>query len=397
MNFFYFLIFFQINAWAQNNTPFDFLEANRSLRAAGKFTGFVPSQNSPKVEECHPVQSDEGETVMSCAIEEKDYNDSVILKNEYTAGKIPPQIEASLPAAFRLEAKKKNVSCVFRFKSTNDNINLLGCKDKDRIQRAKKCGDDFGYTHGLSTAISCATEDGISTTFSYSTDLYSSPDLDSMKMDADGTNHLKQKFTSENIFGILQDSINQNKVTYWKRGIGFINLSEKNKWGLMQSTGQQEWFHHVINKISPSEAYDYTYVEGSKDKWGPFVTLSIGLQENRRIGDKCKLSLSADVGGRLSTIKESNTLNLNLNGKFSYELSQNGSIYLRGQSETVVRPSSTVTQQSLAVGYERKSGTFFEAGVTKQKGNRTDVADTPNAYVNKNDLLVYMRVGYGFN
>lgn len=396
MKFFYLIMLFQVSAWAQDNTPFDFLTAHKSMKTFSKFSGSVSAAETAKAQQCEVVNGNEGESVLSCAIEDADYDNSVIVKNDYKKGELPPEIQAGLSESFNKDAQKKNVSCVFRFKTTNDNRQLLGCKYPTSEETREKCGDDYYRTHSVNVGVNCSTDDGLTTSFSYGTELYSDPVMGSAYRDVRGVTHMKQKFTSENIFGVLQDNINKGEVTYWKRGVGFINLSEKKKWGLGQSTGQQEWFHNMINKNNPGMAYDYTYEEGSKDKWGPFVTLSIGLQENRKIGDSCKVTASADVGGRLSTLKDSSTLNLNLNGKISYAVSQNGAIYMRAESETVARRSSVVSEQSLAVGYERKSGGFLEIGVTKQGGNRKDVPDRPNILSGKNDLMVFLRAGYGF-
>lgn len=396
MRFIYLVILFQVSAWAQDNTPFDFLTAHKSMKSFSSFSGSVPSTQTAKAQQCEVVTGNQGESVLSCAIEDADYDQSVILKNDYKKGQIPPEIQDGLSESFNKDAQKKNVSCVFRFKTTNDNRQLLGCKYPTIEETREKCGDDFYRTHSVSVGVNCSTEDGITTSFSYGTELYSNPVGGSEYTDLKGITHIKTKFTSENIFALLQDNINKGEVTYWKRGVGFINLSQKKKWGLAQSTGQQEWFHDMINKNDPGRAYDYTYLEGSKDKWGPFITLAIGLQENRQLGDKCKLSISADIGGRLSTIKDSDTLNLNLNAKVSYQVSTNGAIYLRAESATEMRPRSTVTEQSLAVGYERKSGTSFEVGITNQVGNRKDVPDRPNFMSGKNDKMVFARIMYGF-
>ncbi len=396
---FLFSFFICATSYSQQITPFDFLAASRAANKISKFNGVVGT-GLKDANACHTLQAENGTSVVTCAIEPSDYTDSVITKVEFKSGKIPLELQKNLPPEFIREAQNKNVSCVIRLKMINDNRGALGCKDRStgitNNDKNAECGDDFGLTHGMSVGVGCQTADGISNTYSYSTDLYSNPNLKSEKIDHDGTTHLNQKFTSENIFSWMQDNINQGNATYWKRGVGFINLSEKKKWGFGQSTGQQEWFHYMINRVAVGQAYDYTYEEGSKDRWGAFVALNVGLQENRTFGDRCKLSMSVDVGGRLATVKDSNTLNLNADAKFSAQLSENGAVYLRAQSETVVRPGSTVSNHTIAAGYERTSGTQIEMGITKQNGNRKDVWDKPNIYSKVNDLIVSLKVSYGF-
>ena len=272
---------------------------------------------------------------------------------------------------------------------------MLGRRAEKQIDN-DAYGDDFGRTHGLELALSCSSEDGISQTFSYSTELYSDPDRKSAYMMDSGNVTMKQKFTSENIFTFLQDNINQGKATYWKRGVGFINLSDKKKWNLLQSTGQQEWFHHVVNSISRGSAYEYEYIDGSKDQWGAFVTLAIGLQENRKFGDRCKLSVGADVGFRASTLVKTSTLNASAYAQFSYQVTDSKSIYLRAQSDLIQRSDSRIIENTLTAGIQNKSGSYIEAGVTNQIGNRQDVPDSKNLYTGKNDKQIFLRVGKHF-
>lgn len=78
--------------------------------------------------------------------------------------------------------------------------------------------------------------------------------------------------------------------------------------------------------MSTNIATKYSYENGSKDQWGAFVTLAIGLQENRKLGNSCSLSYSADFGGRASSLKTTSTLNLNLQTKLSYNISENSKL-----------------------------------------------------------------------
>ncbi len=386
----FFGIFFlsTLNIYAQENiTPFEFKDAYRKFSRLEKLNG--KSNGS-----CESVKSTSGDEVMSCSIKDSDYQ-APIVKLDFEAGKIPAEITSKLPEKFLDETKGKKVSCLFRMKMENDNQQMIGRRSTDPVLN-NKYGDDFGRTHGLDVGLSCASEDGISQAFSYSTELFSKPDLSSAVNTASGIVTMKQRFTSENIFTFLQDNINQGKATYWKRGVGFINLSEKKKWDLLQSTGQQEWFHSIVNQISPGNAYDYKYVEGSRDEWGAFVILAIGLQENRKLGDRCTLSTSADVGVRVSSLKDTSTLNLNATAKFSYQVSDSKSIYLRAQTELTQRSSSRIVENTIAAGLQTNKGSYVEMGVTTQSGNRKDVPDYKNFYTGKNDRLIFVRVGKQF-
>lgn len=374
-------------------TPFDFIEASRKANEAQRALSKLNSKQYYG-EKCETIHTTNGEAVATCTVRPEDYQ-VPILKIDYAPNEIPAVIQKQLPEKFIQDTQNKKVSCVYRFKMANDNQILLG-RGLDKNENRNIYGDDFYRTHGLDVGISCASADGISNAFVYSTELYSDPDRSSARETREGNVSMKQKFTSENIFSVIQDNINQGNVTYWKRGVGFINLSDKKKWGLLQSTGQQEWFHSIANRVSAGTAYDYTYQEATKDQWGTFVTLAIGLQENRKIGDRCQLKLNADIGTRVSTLKDTSTLNLNAEAKLSYQVSDNASVYLRAQSETILRSSSRLTENTIAAGVETRQGSYAELGVMDQRGNRKDVPDRPNFFTGKNDLQVILKVGYKY-
>jgi hypothetical protein len=374
-------------------TPFDFLEASRK---ANEVDQKLRNFNGPNLSaSCQTLKSKDGQAVASCSIQSEDFNVPIV-KVDYSENQLPDPIKEVLPLDFIKDTKNKKISCIYRFQLRNDNQQMFGRSGQRNTSENMFYGDDLGRTHGMDVGVSCASADGVSNAFVYSTDLYTKVVPGSSRPLPDGNYSRKINFTSENIFALLQDNINQNKVTYWKRGVGFINLTEQKKWGLLQSAGQQEWFHRVQNQISPGSSDQYTYEDGSKDQWGGFVSLAVGLQTNRKLGDRCQLKLNADAGGRLSTLKDSSTLNLNLESKLTYQVTDNASIYLRAQSEVTRRSSSTVIENSLAAGVESKTGARLELGVTKQTGNRNDVSDLKNKLTGKNDLQVFVRVGYKY-
>lgn len=405
----YFLVlFFSCFSFAEipANQQFDFIKASQAANQIEQFKGVVSSSSTDR-NRCVPLQGSHGEGVMSCQVSEEEIDHNVIVKTpEFSEGKIPEAIKNVLPAEFVHDVEKKKVSCVFNFRMVNDNQQMLGCKgtlegSNGTVMQGEKCGDDWGNTHGLNVGISCISADGLSQTFTYSTDLFSDPNRASFWKDENGIPHMDQKFVSENIFLYIQDNVNKGKLSYWRRGVGFINLSTKKKWGLLQSTGQQEWYHNYRNRAHPGEAMDYNYIEGDADKWGAFVTLATGLQASKELGSFCKVSSSVELGARLSTLKQSNLIYGGANTKFGVKVGE-GQIYARAGYDLTRRSSSTIGETTLAVGYERKSGTKLEVGMKSQTGNRKDVPDTPNLVaeqfrgVKKNDKLVYMEFSYGF-
>lgn len=385
---------------------FDFIKASQAANQLQKFNGTIGASSTQR-DQCVPLRGANGESMMSCSVPDEEIDNNVIVKApEYAEGEIPDSVKAILPPEFVQDVEKKKVSCIFNFRLQNDNQQMIGCRGalsgpKGTMTQGEKCGDDWGNTHGLKVGVSCTSADGLSQTFTYSTDLFSDPNLASSWKDKNGVRHMDQKFISENIFSYIQDNANEGKLSYWKRGIGFVNLSSKKKWGLMQSTGQQEWFHHFMNRNGGNSATEYNYIDGETDKWGAFVTLATGLQASKELGSYCKVSTSVEIGTRLATLKESNLVYGGANAKFGVKVGE-GQIYARAGYDLTRRTSSTIGETTLAFGYERKSGTKFEMGVKSQTGNRKDVPDTKNFVaqefrgVNKNDKLIFMEFSYGF-
>ncbi len=389
------LLIIPFSLYAQNHTPFDFLEASRAANKVNESLNQINGRyGGQPAKNCSRINGPEGEGILTCSVRDEDFDNSLILKINYTPETLPSELKEKFSPEFNKKTENKKINCVFRFTLTNDNQQMLGRMSEQKAKN-DSYGDDFGRTHSLGVGISCLSEDGINSVYTYSTELYSNPDIYTAQREASGNISVKQKFTSENIFSLIKDNINQNKATYWKKGVGFINLSQKDKWGFLQSTGQQKWFHNKINSIRTGSAYDYTNEEGSADSWGAFVMLSVGLQVNRQFGDRCKLNLNADAGGRLANLKQS-TINLNAAAKLSYQIFGDGDVYLSAQSEVTRRPGSTVTENTLAVGYETSTGGFIQLGVTQQNGNRTDVPDSVNRYTNKNDYMISAKIGYSY-
>lgn len=399
------VIFYKSPVFAEGadaDLVFDFARASQAAKQFGKFTGY-PTE-PPK---CTSLTSAQGDSVMSCTVPDSTIDENLIVKlPEYGEGQIPSPLKNILPIQFIKDVANKKVTCVFNFRTVNDNQQIIGCKGSrgqgsgKSIIGPEKCGDDWGYTHGLDVGLSCTSADGLAQTFTYSSDLFTDPDRSTRWYDSSGNSHMDQKFISENIFSFIQDNVNEGKVSYWRRGIGFVNMSSKKKWGLLQSTGQQEWFHDLRNRSKPGDAIDYNYVEGNTDKWGAFVTLATGLQAKKELSSSCRITASGEIGARLSSLKDSNLIYGSINSRFGVAVGS-GQIYARAEYDYKRRMDSGVGKSTLAVGYETFKGTKFEVGATSQKGNRKDVPDLPNAYSRysgrtKNDRLIFVQMSVAF-
>jgi hypothetical protein len=205
----------------------------------------------------------------------------------------------------------------------------------------------------------------------------------------------KQKAVSESIFQLMEDNIAKGKLTYWKRGVGLINITDKKK----AAAKVQDWFHETVNQVQgDGTAVKYQYVDGSMDKWGAFVNFSVGLQEHMQFGSRCRASLAGETGFRAGTIKEAALWNASGEAKLSFDVTQSTAMYLRARQEATDRIGSGMVQETtVAAGFERtRTGSFIEMGVTKQRGNRIDVPDDPNIFTGENDPMLFVRTGFGF-
>lgn len=385
------LFSFALTAHAQHDSPFDTASVARGLSKVTTLKDDMTKLNAPS--RCQPFNKNDPNTMVACSSPDEDVDNSVITKVEFEPGKIDPRLNDVIPEEFRKDTKDKKTACIIRFKMMNDNKEMIG------MNQEQGSGDDVGRTHSLGLSVSCSSEDGLSKTFSYDSELYTNPEMANGKFVRDSENRVKQKFVSETVFAFVQDNINQGKATYWKRGFGFINKTDKKTFGPLSSANQQEWFHATLNKISgEGSAVTYNYEQGSMNKWGAFVTMSVGLQEHANLGNRCRVSLAAETGFRAGTIKDSSYWNASANAQFSYDITKGNAIYLRGRYDATDRPgSSFVREQSVALGLQRiKSGTYLEVGTMKQQGNRTDVHDIPNVHTGKNDSMIFLRLGYGF-
>lgn len=380
-------------AKAQQASPIDMATLTRGLSAVNTVNTDMTKLNVP--DRC-PSSNNPGATVpvVGCGTQPEDFNNTVVTKIDFEPGKIDPRLKGIISEQFIKDTKDKKTSCLITLELQNDNKELLGFPS-DALGGP---GDDMAKTHKLGVNVSCTSEDGLSKTFSYDSTLFSERVKENGFNAYTADDKARQKFISETVFSVVQDNIKQNKLTYWKRGVGFINVTDKKTMGPLSSANQQEWFHGVVNKVGGDNAITYQYEEGSLNKWAPFVTMSMGLQKHASLGNRCHIGMAAETGFSLGTIEQANYWNATANAKVSYDVTRGSAFYLRGRYDATDRAgSSFVQERSVAFGFNRiKSGTFLEVGVTNQKGNRTDVYDAPNMYTGKNDSMIFMRLGFGF-
>jgi len=93
---------------------------------------------------------------------------------------------------------------------------------------------------------------------------------------------------------------------------------------------------------------------------------------------------------------KSSTVNINAFAQFSYQVSENKSIYLRAQTELTQRSDSRTIENTVSGGIRTNDGSYVELGVMQQNGNRKDVPDSKNFYTGKNDKQIFLRVGKHF-
>ena len=351
-------------------------------------SGGLNGEISDSKKNCIPSQAQTA--LLICPVLSSEVDKSLVVAQSYPVGQFPEILKKQLRPDFFEQFSKKNTFCAFQFKMKNDNQQMIGRRGHSQSANLK-LGDDFGDTHQIETQVSCTTEDGISTVFLYSTDLFTKPELSQTTRSDDGTYHLKQTFTTENIFALLQDNKKQNQLMYWKQGVGLINLTDEKRGGFWQATGQQSWFHHLVNRVKTAEANDYQYIEGSQNRWGPFVQAAVGLQGSKSLSQRCQISFSADLGGTVSALTAARHVEASAEARLNFDVGP-GALYFRVQDEAIRRTDSYVNFATVAGGYQTKKGTAVEGGVVHQQGNRRDVPDLTNIETGRNDLYIYMKV-----
>jgi hypothetical protein len=219
--------------------------------------------------------------------------------------KVPPDLKA-LPGATLDGHTKGAVQIVLGLPNDNKLFGLWGMMfDTD--------GDDFGYTHGSSLDMAKTFKNGKTIKINGQSHLYTQYDRENWfrqfdDPDNDGKRSTPFKFTNEAILKITADNIQQQKLLYWKTGVGWTKLDNKNWRSILTGSGQQFRWHNLLQKtLGPEMASDPIYmVNENKIKQSLNLEAFLGLQKNFVFaGNSCRLKLTTEVGGQLNSIGSS--------------------------------------------------------------------------------------------
>lgn len=184
----------------------------------------------------------------------------------------------------------------------------------DKIFKTKT-GDDYGYTHGMKVSASKALNNKYHLTLEYSTDLYTQmiPGKNNFK-DAGGVIHINQHFLEENLLKLVIDNIDEGKPLYYKAGVGLHNLNNDKAGSLVFSAArQQDKFHEIAIKENFGRHRAYNYIEQGQNNLGAYAEADAGVRSSKYISDSLRTTLSAEVGGAVSTA-DSKAANLHVKG-----------------------------------------------------------------------------------
>ncbi len=181
-------------------------------------------------------------------------------------------------------------------------------------------GDDMGDTTGSKLGKGATYNNKVDVTVSLSGNLYTARE-DKLKLGTDGIKSADQKFKNETIFQILADNKREGNLMYWGAKGGLVNISSKERMGLLDGSFQQKEFHEFLNKRNLGKNVEYRYIDDNKkDSNGVFIESILGLQHRLQIGCLDVLA-SAGLGAGISNLKQyrAGLATASLSGSYSYQ------------------------------------------------------------------------------
>ena len=181
-------------------------------------------------------------------------------------------------------------------------------------------GDDMGYTTGSTLGAGATYNNKVDVTVSLSGNLYTARE-GGLKTDANGIKSADQKFKNETIFQILADNKRAGNLMYWDAKGGLVNISSKERMGLLDGSFQQKEFHDFLNERNLGKNVVYRNIKDNrKDSNGVFIESMIGLQHRFQVGCLDVLA-SAGLGAGISNLKQyrAGLAAASLSGTYSYQ------------------------------------------------------------------------------
>lgn len=271
----------------------------------------------------------------------------------------------------------------------NDDLYFVGlCEARDQA-----CSDDLGYTVGSSIGIGGKlSQSQNSIELKLENGLYTSQvspqEISSMGLKTD---KVYQKVRSVLLLEAMLMSKEKNDTYFWRLGGGLMNISSKEKFGMLNAAKQQRSLHKILNSFEPGMAAVRTNLDdGEPDSWGAYIVAGFGYIKSQQLGfSRSTLITKSEVSGRLSNINDHSEMRVSFN--FSLKNLDFLPKYLTPEFEltSTKHKSGLLHELKGFINFELEPNRILKVGIICSKGKLPQYAtyNGSNFINKKNDCL----------
>ncbi len=272
---------------------------------------------------------------------------------------------------------------------SNDNRQLLGLATKEN----STFGDDVGNTHGLQIGLKGTSRSGESFTLAFDSTLYSQIKAGSGKVGPQGEKIFQQNFLNQNTLKAVIDNLDSESSQIWQVGVGFVQITPTNRMGIFEASKQQQLFHNtIVDRVNPHLVSKYQNLNnGDKDKYGAFVEVFKGLQQQLQIGSRCYLSARTMAGLRISTLPKDSFVQIGGSSTVGFKLTEEGSMLkasVSGNVQAHANGRQKNTQGNLEYITSKGTTLGFSRSQTSGAVRPANKYDTPNRSTGNYDPII---------
>lgn len=284
---------------------------------------------------------------------------------------IPPELEPFVPGEVLDRSRDGKVDFFFALPNDNKMMGLVAAAGRQDLD-----GDDFGKTHGMKVNVG-KDYDGYYVATEYSTDLYTKRIPYSTVYYPDGNRKVSQYFTEENILKITVDNMHKGKAWFWRAGAGLHQLNSEKVGGWTSAAGQQNEWHSMLNGMHAGLAHIPDNVPNGKGiRDGALMTLALGVTDAMMLGGACRVTRSAEVEVRKSSLKDADLLKASAEANIYRQEYRNSYAFKAGaRLEATSHEQGTETRAALVAEVGRDDWTFGMETSKKVRGMSPNYVD----------------------
>lgn len=310
---------------------------------------------------------------------------------------VPAELKGFVSPTIVNDLKRKYEKITIFAILSNDNRQLLGLATKEDAS----FGNDQGNTHGLQLGLKGTSSSGESFTIAFDSTLYTEIKPGSGKVGPQGEKTFQQNFLNQNTLKAVIDNLDSDNTQIWQVGVGFVQITPTNRMGVFEASRQQQLFHNtIVDQMNPHLVSKYKNLHnGDKDKYGAFVEVFKGLQQQLQLGSRCYLTARTMAGLRISTLPKDSFVQIGGSSTVGFKLNDDGSqikasvagniqAHQNGRQKNTQANLEYVTSSGTTYGFSRSN---FSGSV--QPANKYD---KPNASTGKYDPIIRLYYSTGF-